>query len=162
MGWPSLSQQNITTVEDFSEQDEISIQAPVKRDTIVVRIDVRKEICQRRHLFITAAEAYKLFREEYPDEYIGKPKFVELRPKHVLLSSDQPVNVCTCRYHQNFMLLCEVMHKIHNDFLLYRHDLPPSLVCMKILMIAGITNVTNVKVENNSLKNSHCLIHLSK
>ena len=78
---------------------------------------------------MTVAEVYKLFREKYPDECIGKPNFTELQPKHVLLSSDLPVNVCTCRYHQNFMLLCEAMHKIQSDFPLYSHDLPPSLVC---------------------------------
>ena len=55
---------------------------------------------------MTVAEAYKLFREKYPDECIGKSKFAELRPKHVLLSSYLPVNVYTCRRHQTFMLLC--------------------------------------------------------
>ena len=64
---------------------------------------------------MTVAEPYKLFREKYPDECIGKSKFAELRPKHVLLSSDLPV--------------CEAMHKIQSDFPLYNHDLPPLLVC---------------------------------
>ena len=78
---------------------------------------------------MTVTEAYKLFREKYPGECIGKSNFADLRPKHVFLSSDLPVNVCTCRYHQNFMLFCEAMHKIQSDFPLYSHDLPPSLVC---------------------------------
>ena len=60
-----------------------------------------------------------------------KVKVAELPPKYVLLSSDLPVNVCTCRYHQYFMLFCEAMHKIQSDFHLYSHDLPPSLVCNK-------------------------------
>ena len=129
LGRPSLSQKIVTVVENFYKQDDISRQAPGKRDTIVVCTDVRKETHQRRHLFMTVAEAYKLFREKYPAEGIGKSKFGELRPKHVLLSSDLQVNVCTCRYHQNFVLLCEAMHKIQSDFPLYSHDLPPSLVC---------------------------------
>ena len=116
-------------VENFYEQDDISRQAPGKRDTIVVRIDVKKETRQRRHLFMTVAEAYKLFREKYPDECTGKSKFAELRPRNVHLSSDLPVNVCTCRYYQNFILLCETMHKNQGDFPLYSHNLPPSSVC---------------------------------
>ena len=60
-----------------------------------------------------------------------KFKVAELPPNHVLLSSDLPVNVCTCRYHQYFMLFWEAMHKIQSDFHLYSHDLPPSLVCNK-------------------------------
>ena len=55
-----------------------------------------------------------------------KVKVAELPPKYVLLSSDLPVNVCTCRYHQYFMLFCEAMHKIQSDFHLYSHDLPLS------------------------------------
>ena len=51
-------------VENFYEQDDISRQAPGKRDTIVVRSNVGKETRQRRHLFMTVAEAYKLFREK--------------------------------------------------------------------------------------------------
>ena len=85
-------------VENFYEQDDISRQAPGKRDTNV-HTDVKKETCQRKTLFMAVAEAYKLFREKYPDECIEKLKFAELRPKHVFLSSDLPVSVCTCRYH---------------------------------------------------------------
>ena len=48
---------------------------------------------------MAVAEACKLFREKYPDECTEKLKFAELRPKHVFLSSDLPVSVCTCRYH---------------------------------------------------------------
>ena len=64
LGRPSLSQEIVTIVENFYEQDDISRQAPSKRDTIVVRSNVRKETHQRRHLFMTVAEAYKLFREK--------------------------------------------------------------------------------------------------
>ena len=78
LGRPSLSQKIVTTAENFYEQDDISRQALGKRDTIVVRTDVRKETRQRRHLFMILAEAYKLFREKYPGECIGKSKFDEL------------------------------------------------------------------------------------
>ena len=104
-------------LENFYEHNDISRQAPGKSDTIVVRTDVRKETHQRRHLFMTVAEAHKLFREKYPDKCIRTSKFAELRPKHVLLSSDLPVIVFTCRYHQDFMLLCEATHKIQSDFI---------------------------------------------
>ena len=120
LGRPSLSQEIVTMVENFYTQDDISI---------VVCTDVRKETSQRSYLFMTVAEPYNLFREKHPNECIGKSKFAKLQPKHVLLSNDLPVNVCNCRYHQNFMLLCEAMHKFQSDFPLSSHDLPPSLVC---------------------------------
>ena len=72
MARPSLSQETVTMIENFYEQDDISRQAPGKRDIIAVCTDVRTETRQRRHLFMTVAEAYKLFREKYPDECIGK------------------------------------------------------------------------------------------
>ena len=75
---PLLSQEIITMVENFYEHNDISRQAPGKCDTIVVRTDVRKETCQRRHLFLTVAEAHKLFRDKYPDECIRTSKFAEL------------------------------------------------------------------------------------
>ena len=50
LGRPSLGQEIVTMVENFYEQDDISRQAPGKHDTIIVRTDVRKETCQRRHL----------------------------------------------------------------------------------------------------------------
>ena len=129
LGRPSSSQEIVAMVANFYEQDDISRTAQGKRDTIVVCTDVRNETHQIRRLIMTVAEAYKLFRDKYSYECTGKSKFAELQPKHVRLSSDLPVNVCTCRYHQNLMLLCEAMHKIQKDFPLYSHDLPPSLVC---------------------------------
>ena len=69
---PSLSQETVTMIENFYEQDDISRQAPGKRDIIVVCTDVWTETRQRRHLLMTVAEAYKLFREKYPDECIGR------------------------------------------------------------------------------------------
>ena len=59
-----LRKETVTMVENFHELDDIPRQASGKRDTIVV-CTVRKET-----LFIIVAEAYKLFREMYPDECI--------------------------------------------------------------------------------------------
>ena len=73
---PSLSQEIVTIVENFYEQDNISRQAPSKRDKIVVRSNVRKETSQGTHLFMTAAEAYKLFREKDPGKCIGNSKLL--------------------------------------------------------------------------------------
>ena len=111
----------------------------------------------------TVAEAYKLFREKYPDECIGMTKYPELRPRHVFLSSDTPFIVCTCRYHQNFMLLCGPMHKIHGEVPLYSHDLLPSLVSNENSDDCWNNKCDeHAKVENDSWKNLHCLIHQSK
>ena len=67
-------------VENFHELDDISRQASGKRDTIVV-CTARKET-----LFIIVAEAYKLFREMYPDECIWKSKFSKLQWEKKLMA----------------------------------------------------------------------------
>ena len=52
---------------------------------------------QKCHLSMNVSEAYALFREEHPEESIGKSKFASLRPPHVLLSSLMLRNICTCQ-----------------------------------------------------------------
>jgi hypothetical protein len=47
---------------------------------------------------------YALFTDANPTIKIRKNKFAELRPKHVLLSSQLPRNVCLCKYHENIIM----------------------------------------------------------
>ena len=128
-GRPSINHEIVKCVTDFYKRDDISRQAPGKRDTVTVHINGVKQKYQKRHLCMTLRELYRLFIQEYPELCIEKSKFAELRPGHVLLSSEMPTNVCVCRHHENFILLCEALHKISNNFPLYSHELPELLVC---------------------------------
>lgn len=46
---------------------------------------------------------------------IGKSKYAELRPKHVLLSCQTTENVCLGKYHENYILAVNVLLKNFND-----------------------------------------------
>ncbi|XP_065651101.1 E3 ubiquitin-protein ligase BRE1A-like [Hydra vulgaris] len=65
-------------VLDFYQSDDISRQAPGKRDTIVVRLKNKKETVQKRHLYMNVSEAYAVFKSDYPEESVGKSKFASL------------------------------------------------------------------------------------
>ena len=60
---------------------------------------------------MTVGEAFQTFKELHPEKKIGKSKFSELRPQHVLLASNMPHNVCGCKYHANIILLLEALHR---------------------------------------------------
>lgn len=74
-------------------------------------------------------ETYSLFNEAHPDIQIGKSKFTELRPPHVLLSSKLHHNVCLCKYHENMINAVDVLHSASPDFLSYSHNLPEEFLC---------------------------------
>jgi len=57
-------------------------------------------------------EAHAFFLEENTDVGIGLSKFSELRPPHVLLNSQIPMNVCGCVYHENFIQAVDALHKV--------------------------------------------------
>ena len=73
-------------------------------------------------------ETYALFCKEYPNK-IGKSKFAEIRPKHVLLSSKLPHNVCLCKYRENFINAINALHKVLPSVPLYTHELPQTCLC---------------------------------
>ncbi len=53
---------------------------------------VEKKI-QKQHLTMSILEAYRYCKNEHPESIIGKSKFAELRPSHVLRSSLQEMCV---------------------------------------------------------------------
>ena len=78
-------------VRNFYERDDISRQAPGRKDVVTIRSENgEKTKVQARHLTTTINEVYAMFKESNPDIKIGRSKFSELRPKHVLLSSQLP------------------------------------------------------------------------
>ena len=63
-GATSLSEELKAAVTDFYLRDDISRQAPGKRDTIVVREDNEKKTMRKRHLSMNISEVYQLFKQE--------------------------------------------------------------------------------------------------
>lgn len=102
-----------TNIINFFTRDDISRQAPGKRDTKSVKNaeSGKREIFQKRHLTMTVKEAFSLYKNENPGTQVALSKFYDLRPKHVLLSSEMPHNVCVCRYHANFNYIVQSIHE---------------------------------------------------
>ncbi|KAG1682566.1 hypothetical protein GQR58_010849 [Nymphon striatum] len=125
-----ISADIVANVKNFYKRDDISRQAPGRRNVINVRgADGIKIQFQTRHLTSSILETHALFCEEFPDTRIGKSKFAELRPRHVLLSSKLPHNVCLCRHHENFIIAINALHKANLSVPLYSHDLPQLFLC---------------------------------
>lgn len=110
--WNKISPENIKLIEEFYIRDDISRQAPGLRDVISIKSSGMKNHLQKRHLIFTIKEAFAIFKEENPAVQIKLTKFYELRPKHVLLTSETPHNVCVCKYHANFNYLTEAINKV--------------------------------------------------
>ena len=125
-----IPNKTVEQVQEFFQRDDISRQAPGMKDAILVRDGTTKKRVQKRHLTMTVQEAYKCFCNDNPNLIIGKSKFSELRPKHVLLSSQTPTNACLCRYHENINLLLQGLHgKLPDVFPLKTTDLIVNSVC---------------------------------
>ena len=111
--------------------DSISHVLLDKAETIIIQsVGCPKRKETKRHLIVTTSEAYELFRNDHPDIGLGKSKFAELRPKHILLSSDIPNNVWVCHYQSNITLLLESRHRKCPEIALYsRSEFLPLFVC---------------------------------
>jgi len=107
-----ISEDTVQRVKLFFERDDVSRMALGKRDVITVRSEMGKKKCQKRHMSMCVKEAYAMFKEENPEIKLGVSKFASLRPQHILLSSQMPSNVCTCVYHENFMMALSALHAV--------------------------------------------------
>ena len=97
----ALDPETVKKVTDYYQRDDISHQAPGRKDVVTIYDENgEKQKVQVRHLTSSIIETYRLFRKDFENIEIGKSKFAELRPKHVLLSSKLPHNVCLCKYHE--------------------------------------------------------------
>lgn len=124
----ALSAETINAVHKFYEREDISRQAPGRKDVKTIIDDNGKNKVQIRHLLFSLKEAYAIFSEEY-GKVIGKSKFATLRPKHVMLNNKLPHNVCLCRYHENFISAINSFHKAVPQMPEYNHNLPAVFVC---------------------------------
>ena len=90
----SLTSKTMELVTNLYLSDSISHVLLDKAETIIIQsVGCPKRKETKRHLIVNTSEAYELFRNDHPDIGLGKSKFAELRPKHILLSSDIPNNV---------------------------------------------------------------------
>ena len=99
---------------DFYLRDDITWQAPGRKDCVIIRSkDTNgkkvKIHMQCKYMLMSLAEAHQLYLEENPHHHIGRSKFCELRPKHVKLFDKIPHNVCVCMYHENVRLLLNAL-----------------------------------------------------
>ena len=106
----TLSAEVVNQVRCFYESDDISRIMPGKKDTVAVRVGNKKMACQKRLILCNLDEAYRIFKDKYPELKIGFSKFAELRPKYcVLAGSSGTHSVCVCTIHQNVKLM---MHAV--------------------------------------------------
>lgn len=119
----------VDMVEKFYEQDDISRIAPGKKDVMVIYANGEKITKQKRHLFTSLKEAHALFLKNHPSISLGKSKFAQLRPKHVLLNSKLPHNFCMCKYHENFINSLNSLSRSIAHIPPYTHDFLNTLIC---------------------------------
>lgn len=119
------------TIINYYESDEISRVMPGKADVMTVwHKNGTKLKMQKRHLYMTVGETFQLFKADNPDYAVGVSKFASLRPKHVLLTSKLPQNVCGCKYHNNAILLLDSLHRKYPDVVpVYSSDFIEKCVC---------------------------------
>lgn len=92
-------------VKKFYELELISRQLPGKKDYVTVKIDGVSHQIQKYVMLMTLTEAHQEFRKMFPDRPISLSKFTKLRPIHVVLVKDTPLNSCCCIYCENMKLL---------------------------------------------------------
>ena len=104
-----LSEETKGAVNAFYFNNDITWQAPGRKDRIIIREvnsdgKIEKRTEQTQYMLMSLSEAYAKF-EEHPSHKIGRSKFCELRPKNVKLFDHIPHHVCVCSYHDNVRLL---------------------------------------------------------
>ena len=105
----TLSAEVVNQVRCFYESDDISRVMPEK-DTVSVRVGNKKIACQKRLILCNLDEAYRIFKDKYPELKIGFSKFAELRPKYCVLAGSSGTHlVCFCTIQQNVKLM---MHAV--------------------------------------------------
>ena len=112
-----LSANTIANVRKFYNKNEISWQAPGRKDRIIIREKnshgktTQKYTQQLRYMTMSLKEAHQLYMKEVEDdsEKVGLSKFCELRPQNIKTFDKMPHNVCVCVYHENVRLLLMVL-----------------------------------------------------
>ncbi len=106
----SLSDATKKVVREFYINDDISWQAPGRKDCLIIKETVLsgeriKRTEQIWYMLKSLRETYSKFKEAYPSTKVGCSKFCEFRPDFVKLFDQIPHQVCVCSYHENLRLL---------------------------------------------------------
>ncbi|CAF1437694.1 unnamed protein product [Rotaria sordida] len=146
------NQQSLSTdvkqrVYDYYFRDDISYQAPGKRDSITIRENGEKKKLQKRYLLYSLNEVYQLFAEENPQAVISCSSFKNLRPCNVLYKSATPHNLCLCIYHENISLLLQAIdERIHGIKSIDLNSFIKLLVCddsQELCMFSNCSQCSN-------------------
>ena len=97
-------------VHSFYRTDDISWQAPGRKDCIIIHEtteagDRIKKTQQVRYMIMSLREAWNKFTEQHSTTKMSLSKFCELRPPNVKLFDHLPHQVCLCNYHETVRLL---------------------------------------------------------
>ena len=85
------SDETLNRVTEFYQRDDISRQAPGRKDATSVRMDDgTKTKLQTRHLTSSIKVTDGMVQDEYPNTKVGKSKFAEMRSQRVVLSNKLP------------------------------------------------------------------------
>ena len=142
VGNKCISTQIISKVKAYYMLDSISRQAPGKKDFVTSWKSGKKEHLQKRHMMLSLKETHALFLKDNPDVKIGLSKFSSLRPENVLLSSEMPVNVCLCSYHENIQLICECLSKEIPIFPSYSGEFVNNFVILAVKIACSVSAKT--------------------
>ena len=104
---------------------------------------------------MTIGETHKEFKRENPLSQIGKSTFASLRPKHMLLNSDMPHNVCGCKYHNNMLLILECLHRTTDFIPLHLDEFIDLCICNKSSETVLSMNVALVRMADYLRKTRH-------
>ena len=110
-----LSNEVVSAVVDFCNDDEYSRQMPGKKDCF----SVGKNVCkQKRHILCNLKELYVPFKNTNPEMKIGFLKFCTLRLKYCFLAGASGTHsVCVCTIHQNVKLLLQPIDAAYKELL---------------------------------------------
>lgn len=102
-----LSNETISLVQQFYEDDNVSSCMLGKKDYVSICIDEDEKIhCQKRLILSNLKELHRFFQSTYPETKIGFSAFASLRPKHCVLAGGSGTHtICVCSIHQNIKLM---------------------------------------------------------
>ena len=121
------SEEQLKSVENFYNRDDISRICPRKKDFKAVKTPGGREFKQKR--LLNVKEEYELFKKEEPDLKIGHSKFALLCPRQVMPMSLHDQEVCMCKYHENIKMILDGLKNILPNIPKSSEDLLHSTVC---------------------------------
>ena len=128
-----LSEDTKSAVNAFYLNNDITWQAPGRKDRVIIREvnsegKKEKRTEQIRYMLMSLKEAHVKFVEEHPENKIGLSKFCEMRPTNVKVFDHIPHHVCVCSYHENVRLLLVAL-KEHTSLPVEFHEFISRVTC---------------------------------